>query len=348
MRNSERLLNAIGEIGEEKIEKAGRLLDYGGRRRRDRRVSASVRRGLVLAAAAALLLALGATAWALGHGGIRELWPQLTANRTAFPGTAEEWIEPREEAAQTEDWRCRILETYCDDTQIVITASITCSDRFLPVPTDADESYPAAALGFDGDGTLGEYAAGKGKELLYLNLGVNDDRIGEIGASIHFENVSDSELLILHDGRKVRSFDTLDTWCTVVAQRGGAEDIERVKIPLTLRAGTSKVLAVYRPVDPAAVPGVTDVGEATLSETPLGLVLQYPAAGEDSEAGRAILYFACEEIDFRGRALGFTAEDGTEYARLTMGEGETPDTLTIHYYDWDKQLIGDLVFRRTD
>jgi hypothetical protein len=29
-----------------------------------------------------------------------------------------------------------------------------------------------------------------------------------------------------------------------------------------------------------------------------------------------------------------------------MGKGNISDTLTVHFYDWDDQLIGDIVFKR--
>ena len=30
----------------------------------------------------------------------------------------------------------------------------------------------------------------------------------------------------------------------------------------------------------------------------------------------------------------------------TMGVGNISDTLTVHFYDWDDQLIGDIVFKK--
>ena len=29
-----------------------------------------------------------------------------------------------------------------------------------------------------------------------------------------------------------------------------------------------------------------------------------------------------------------------------MGQGTVTDTLTVHYYDWDKQPIGEIIFKR--
>ena len=54
----------------------------------------------------------------------------------------------------------------------------------------------------------------------------------------------------------------------------------------------------------------------------------------------------CDELtDFDGG--GFVLEDdGTWSTTLTMGKGNISNTLTVHFYDWDDQLIGDIVFKR--
>ena len=184
------------------------------------------------------------------------------------------------------------------------------------------------------------------RQLLLMNLGINDEKAGVDSASVHFENVSEHELLIMYSAEKSRQFDSIETSCVVIAHAAGTEEPERVELPLVLQAGSAKTLGVYTPIDPDAIPGI-HAGEAVLTGTPLGLSIQYPIEITDMEAYYDVMFFNGEEIDFRGQgALGFTAEDGTEYARLTMGEGQARDTLTMHYYDWDKQLVGDLVFQR--
>lgn len=346
MYNSERLIKAIGEIDEDKVERTSYALGYmkDGRKQTVPRVRA--RKLLVLAAVFAMLLALGAGAYAVAFGGIGELWPKTGQDQPTFPPEAAKEIESREEAAQTEDWTCRIVETYCDDTKLIITANVSCSDRYIPVATDAMEEEPAANHGFDYQGTLAEYAAAQGKQLLMMNLGVNDEKVGIISASLLFENVSDHELLILYSGEKREVFDEIETSCAVIAYVPGAAEPERIELPLALQAGSAKELGVYAPLDPDAVPGI-HAGEAALTETPFGLSIQYPVQITDEEAYCDVMFFNGVEVDFQGQgALGFTAEDNTGYARLTAGEGQVGDTLTIRYYDWDKQPVGDLVFQR--
>lgn len=346
MYNSERLIKAIGDIDPGKVEKTSYAFGYMNAGRKQAATHVRARKVLMIAAIVAMLLAFGISAYAVAFGGIGDLWPKTNYEHRAFPAEAAEKIESRDEVAQTEDWTCRIVETYCDDSKLILTASVTCNDRYIPVATDADGDLPASYFGFDYDGTLSEYAAKKDKELVLINLGINDEKIGVISASVHFENVSEHELLIMYSAEKIGRFDSIETTCVVIAHVAGTEEPERIDLPLVLQAGSAKTVGVYTPVDPDAIPGI-HAGEAVLTETPLGLSIQYPIEITDMEAYYNVMFFNGEEINFRGQgALGFTAEDGTEYARLTMGEGQANDTLTMHYYDWDKQLVGDLVFQR--
>lgn len=346
MYNSERLIRAIGEIDEDKVERTSYALGYMKGGKKQTAPHGRARKLLMLAAVFAMLLALGTGAYAVAFGGIGELWPKASQDQPAFPTEAAREIKSREELAQTEDWTCRIVETYCDDAKLIITANVSCNDQYIPVATDAMGEEPAAVYGFDYQGSLAEYVAAQGKQLLLMNLGISDENVGIVSASLLFETVSDRELLILYSAEKREVFDKIETSCTVIAQVAGAAEPERIELPLVLQAGSAKELGVYAPLDPDAVPGI-HAGEATLTKTPLGLSIQYPIQITDEEAYYDTMFFNGVEVNFKGEgALGFTAEDGTEYARLTMGEGQVGDRLTIRYYDWDKQPIGDLVFQR--
>ncbi len=346
MYDSERLIKAIGDIDDRKIEQTGRALGYIREEKRKGVIHMSGKKIVLIAAVVVMVLALGVTAYAQVFGGIGELWPKTNVERQEFPTQAAELIEGRDESVEGEGWTCRIVETYCDDTNVIITAQVSCNEKYIPVATDAMADDPAAAYGFDGKGTLAEYAAEKGKKLLLMNMGLNDEKISWSSASVLFENVSDSELLMMYNMSKTTVFDEIDTNVLIVAHEYGAEEPERVNVPIMLTAGKTEMLGEYAPVDPDAVPGI-HVGDAVLTRTPLGLCIQYPVEITDEEAQLSIMTFKCEGIDFRGRGgQGFTAEDGTHYARLTMGEGEAQDTLTMHYLDWDKQVIADIVFEK--
>lgn len=65
MYKSERMMKAIGDISDDKIEKAGRALGYQKGRRRISRIPIRMGRVLSIAAVVALILALGVTAYAI-------------------------------------------------------------------------------------------------------------------------------------------------------------------------------------------------------------------------------------------------------------------------------------------
>ena len=65
MRNSERLIMAMGEIDERKIEKASRFLGYVKEARKAAPSRIQARKILIFAAVIALILSLGITAYAV-------------------------------------------------------------------------------------------------------------------------------------------------------------------------------------------------------------------------------------------------------------------------------------------
>ena len=65
MYKSERMMKAIGDISDDKIEKAARALGYQKEQRRATRIPIQMRRVLSIAAVVALILVLGVTAYAL-------------------------------------------------------------------------------------------------------------------------------------------------------------------------------------------------------------------------------------------------------------------------------------------
>lgn len=65
MYNSERMMKAIGDISDDKIEKAGRALGYQREQRKTTRVPVRMSRLLAIAAAVVMILALGVTAYAI-------------------------------------------------------------------------------------------------------------------------------------------------------------------------------------------------------------------------------------------------------------------------------------------
>ena len=79
MYNSERMMKAIGDISDDKIEKAGHALGYRRTERRTARMSLRMRRLVNNAAVVALILALGVTAYAIYTHWSRGMEQQLPA-----------------------------------------------------------------------------------------------------------------------------------------------------------------------------------------------------------------------------------------------------------------------------
>lgn len=78
----------------------------------------------------------------------------------------------------------------------------------------------------------------------------------------------------------------------------------------------------------------------TVTETPLGYNIRMPATVTDQEASYNIMAVKIEGLTY-GEGGG-SIEDGTGnwYFEASMCQGTLGDILVVHYYDWDKQPIG--------
>ena len=120
---------------------------------------------------------------------------------------------------------------------------------------------------------------------------------------------------------------------------------ERLELPVALTEAASEAEMVFAPEDPNVVPGI-QVGEATVTISPLGVSASWPETVTNEEAYYNIMKIDFEELtDFEGGG-SVLGDDGVWRNQISMGQGVVTDTLTVHYYDWDKQLIGDIVFKK--
>ena len=63
----------------------------------------------------------------------------------------------------------------------------------------------------------------------------------------------------------------------------------------------------------------------------------------DIQASYEIMKRDSDEItDYQGAAV--LGDDGEYHTAWTMAKGNVTDTLTVHYYDWDKQYLGTITF----
>lgn len=292
------------------------------------------RRLFALVLAACLVFAMALTAYACNLFGIRDFFKEL-------PETADPYIQEHTETKAAEDWSARITESLCDETKIMVTVTVSGGDKYIIAPTDADPDTLAVNIGIEGDMTLGEYAAQQGKQLLFVGASLKqNDSLGGNGSQ-DFRNASDSEMTILITADKTAALTENEIVCHVYAVDEEWNKLT-LDIPFSIEEAPSDGSTTYVPVDADAIPGIT-VGEATITETPLGLTIRYMETMTDVDA-----FYNIMKVEFDGLEYGeggtVLEDDGNWYLTVTGCTGEVGDNLIVHYYDWDSQLIGTIEF----
>lgn len=300
------------------------------------------RRKLIAAAlAACLAVVLASTAYAANFLGIREMWQRPGRQ---LPEAAGSLIERHSGSGAAEGWSARVTESLCDASTVMVTVTVFGGERYIVAPTDAAPDDPVSTIGLDGNETLGDYAARQGKTLLLAGANLHFEQLGVAGQSQTFRSISDSEMAILIQAEKTLSEPSIDTSCTVCAVEAGGGDVRRVEIPLTLtQAGAEEIK--YSPVDPEAIPGLR-IGEAAVTETPLGVNIRFPVLAADNAVLDSIMKMDCDEITNQEGGGFILGEDGICYVQWTMGQGSAADTLHVHFYDWNGDPAGDIVFQK--
>ena len=160
------------------------------------------------------------------------------------------------------------------------------------------------------------------------------------------ENISESEMVILTQVSKTVSASNPEAVCLVYAREEGSSKVQRVELPFVLsEAPAASEGTVYHPLKPDAIPGLT-FGDMTVTETPLGYNIHMPAAVTDWEARRNIMKVEIEGLTY-GEGGGFMEEKtGNCYFEAFMCQGTFGGVLVVHYYDCDKQPIGEIEFRK--
>ena len=213
-------------------------------------------------------------------------------------------------------------------------------------PTDADPDQSVGIIGIAGEQTLSEYAAAQGKKLLLVGASIQKVGGEEIGGgSQRMENVSESEMVILTKCSKTVSAPNLEAVCRVYAREEGSNEVQRVELPFVLsEAPAASDKMVYHPLKPDAIPGLT-VRDMTVTETPLGYNIRMSAIVTDQEASYNIMKVEIEGLTY-GEGSHGSEDDGNWYFDAYMCQGTLGDILFVHYYDCDKQPIGEIEFRK--
>lgn len=305
------------------------------------RVLKGKRKLIAAGLAACLAAALAGTAYAENFLGIREMWQR--ADRQ-LPEAAAGLIEQQGESGAAEGWSARVTESLCDASTVMVTVTVSGGERYIVAPTDAEPDDPVSAIGLDGNETLGDYAAKQGKTLLLAGANLPFEQLGSAGQSQTFRSISASEMAILIQAEKTLSEPLIDTSCTVYAAEAGSKEARRVEIPLTLTQADAEEIK-FSPVDPGAVPGLS-IGEATVTETPLGINIRFPVLAADNTVLDNIMKMDCDEITNQEGGGFVLGEDDIYYVQWSMGQGSLADTLHVHFYDWNGGAVGSIVFQK--
>ena len=336
---SQRLMKALSFIDPKYIQE-GEYAAFSNARQS----KGTYRRLTALILAASLVFALALTAYAVNIFGIRELF------RTEYrelPEAAEPYIQQETAAAKAEEgWSCVITESLCDNSTVMATVTIRGGDKYIVAPTDADPDQSVGIIGIAGEQTLSEYAAAQGKKLLLVGASIQKVGGEEIGGgSQRMENVSESEMVILTKCSKTVSAPNLEAVCRVYAREEGSNEVQRVELPFVLsEAPAASEKMVYHPLKPDAIPGLT-VRDMTVTETPLGYNIRMSAIVTDQEASYNIMKVEIEGLTY-GEGSHGSEDDGNWYFDAYMCQGTLEGILVVHYYDCDKQPIGEIEFRK--
>lgn len=308
----------------------------------NKRNSVTSRRLISLILAACLVFALGITAYAANLFGIREMF------RTQFrelPEAAEPYIQQNTETAVAKDWSANVTESLCDSSRMLVTVSVSGGNKYIIAPTYASASDPASLIGISGSQTLEEYAASQEKQLLFVGASLlGNEHLGVFTQTETYVSASDGEIHILVDAAKSGG-EAADSAICYLHGKTVDHEVLRLEVPFTFAQTPAASEGHYVAIDANAVPGIT-VNSAWIEETPLGWTVRFISNVRDEAAFNNIKNMDSDEItDFEGG--GFVSEDdGTLSTTWSMGKGNVSDTLTVHFYGQENELIGTIVFKQ--
>lgn len=299
------------------------------------------RKLIALILAACLVFAFAITAYAANLFGIRNMFKTYYRE---LPETADPYIQQHTETVAAEGWSAKISESLCDASTIMATVTVYGGDQYIIAPTYANPDDNVELIGLKGDQTLAEYASAQGKQLLLVGATFRGNKYIEIFTEAqNHVSTSDNEMNILVEATRSGGEAAEHVVCYVYAvdEAGTKHELE---LPITLKEAPSSDSAVYAPVDPDVIPGLT-VGEATVTETPLGLNIRFMETITDQAKWDNVMSVTVEGVEY-SEGGSVLEDDGNWYFSLPMGQGTVGDTMTAHFYDWDKQLIGDIIFQK--
>lgn len=303
---------------------------------------------LIMLAAVLSVLLLGVTAYAaMDYLGI---FGMLAGTRFELAPESAEFVETQEvvEDAMT-GWSCQIVESLTDASDYMVSVGVSGGEKYIVAPTYCSPGDSVFEIGMEGSQTLEELAREQGKTLLFVGAGMEErERLGIAVETEMYRSQSPSEMTILITGQKLDTSPVINTFVSVYAVEEGKyefDDVQRLQLPVTMTSA---------PLEEDFRMAVTGSGEAmgikflscNVSKSALGWMVEFKAdcnAIEDD-----FKKMDCEELtSFEGG--GFVLwEDSPAVCQWTKGQGEITDTLTVHFYNWDNEVVDTLIFKKCD
>lgn len=301
----------------------------------NRQRGTSRRRIVTLALAACLVLALAITAYATNAFGLKDMYK--TENRQ-LPEEAEPYIQQHTESTSQEGLSARVKESLCNDGKLMATVEISGGDNYILCEQSFNQDDPASLIGIQGDQTLQEYADSQGKTLLFVGVRLDGENFAGVQSSVaQYDGNGNMTMLAEAD----LTGEVTEAACHVSAYEADAtvEDILRLEIPFAVSPAASSQERVFTPDNAAAIPGLT-VGNATVTDSPMGMTIRWPESIADSCDVMKVEIEGCTY----GEGGSIMTEDGSYCFTANMVEGDIGDSFTVKFYDWDKEFIGQVVF----
>ncbi len=305
-----------------------------------------MRRLVVAAAAACLVLGLSVTAYALNISGIRDLLGRTTYE---LPSEADQYIVPHSQVIEGEYWTCRVTESLTAGNTIIVALNITCDENYI---LNGCMDIPSAEEIAQGVGAFA-CAEQQGRTPLFIGANINSGDVDLSGyASSLEEIVSDREMNILIQRDKLTIDPIHEIECLLDVRKIRLEDGAKVSdetdtTAFTILLSEAPVLgsAVYTAADGGTIPGLS-FETVTINRTAVGNVVTLTAAVTDEAAADAVKLLRCGEIE--GYFNFHTwIKDGTFFWRWTIAEISDTDNLTVSVFtDPEAVQIGEVSFTR--
>ncbi|MBE6758957.1 MAG: hypothetical protein E7554_02565 [Ruminococcaceae bacterium] len=313
----------------------------------DKKTARKPMRKLVVAAAAAcLVLGLSVTAYALNISGIRDLLGRTTYE---LPSEADQYIVPHSQVIEGEYWTCRVTESLTAGNTIIVALNITCDEDYI---LNGCMDIPSAEEIAQGVGSFA-YAEQQGRIPLFIgaNINIGDVDLSGYASSLE-EIVSDREMNILIQRDKLTIDPIHEIECLLDVRKIRLEDGAKVSdetdtTAFTILLSEAPVLgsAVYTAADGGTIPGLS-FETVTINRTAVGNVVTLTAAVTDETEVGNIRMLRCGEMEEYFNFHSWT-DDGRFFWQWTLAHIDASNCLTVSVYnDPEAPQIGEVVFSR--